>query len=497
MHIVELIDTYLSGNGDRVRATDHTGSWTGHRLSERARLLAGGLQAQGVRRGDRVGVMMANSVDVLVAYEAAWRAGAAITPLMPALMPDEVAHILASSEPAVVLASADAADTVREARAATGATFLLAGDGGDVPRPELEAGAQAAPVEHNDGDLAAVLFTGGTTGRSKGVMLTHRNLTAAVSMAATADDAQPGDLSLVTLPLSHGFGLIAFLVTYLRPLRLLVRRRFDPDDFAATVEAEGVTVADVVPAMLQALLDRGHVHSGALRSLRRVYVGGSPCPPDLIEAVEAALPVQVSEGYGLTESGTLIAGDSPSRPHRRGSVGVPFDGVEVRIVDPDGRDVLPGQIGEIIVRGPVVMAGYWRDEAATAEAIRNGWLHTGDLGSRDDDGYLRIAGRRKELIIRGGFNIHPGDLENAIRACPGVADVCVVGMPDRALGERVVAAVVGTCTTEDVQRHCRATVAGPKRPDAVMIMEWLPLTPVGKPDRNALAASLASRGDGS
>jgi long-chain acyl-CoA synthetase len=325
------------------------------------------------------------------------------------------------------------------------------------------------------------------------VMLTHRNLTAAAAMAATADDARPEDLSLVTLPLSHGFGLIVFLVTHLRPLRLLIRRRFDPDEFAATVESEGVTTADVVPAMLQALLDRGHLHSGVLRSLKRVYVGGAPCPPDLIEAVEDALPVRVREGYGLTESGTLIAGDSPSRPHRRGSVGVPFDGVDVRIVRPDGRDVAPGQVGEITVRGPAVMAGYWKDEAATAEAIRDGWLHTGDLGSRDEDGYLRIAGRRKELIIRGGFNIHPTDLETAIRACPGVADVCVVGISDRTLGERVVAAVVGTCTAEDVQRHCRAKVAGPKRPDVVVMMERLPLTPVGKVDRKALAAALASR----
>ncbi len=494
MHIVELIDTYLAGHGDRVRATDHTGAWTGHRLAERARRLAGGLQALGVRRGDRVAVMMANGVDVLVAYEAIWRAGAAITPLMPALVPDEAAHILGSAEPAAVLVSADAADTVRAARAMAGGTFPLAGEGGDLPWRELEAAGEALPAGPDGNDLAAVLFTGGTTGRSKGVMLTHRNLTAAAAMAAAADDARPEDVSLVTLPLSHGFGLIAFLVTYLRPLHLLVRRRFDPDDFAATVEAEGVTAADVVPAMLQALLDRGHVHSGALRSLRNLYVGGAPCPPDLIEAVEGALPVRVIEGYGLTESGTLIAGDSPSRPHRRGSVGVPFEGVEVRVVDPDGRDAPPGGIGEIIVRGPAVMAGYWRDEAATAEAVRDGWLHTGDLGSRDADGHLRIAGRRKELIIRGGFNIHPADLENAIRTCSGVTDVGVVGLPDRALGERVVAAVVGTCAVEDVERHCRARVAGPKRPDEVVIMQRLPLTPVGKPDRGALAAALAARG---
>lgn len=491
MHIVELIDTYLAEHGDRERAADRTGAWTGRRLGERARRLAGGLQARGVRRGDRVAVMMANGVDVLVAYEAIWRAGAAITPLMPALVEDEVAHILGSAEPAAVLVSAGTADVVRAARATVGGTFPLAGDGGDVPWAELDA--EPAPVVHDDGDLAAVLFTGGTTGRSKGVMLTHRNLTAAAAMAATADDARPDDVSLVTLPLSHGFGLIAFLVTYLRPLRLLIRPRFDPDDFAATAEAEGVTVADVVPAMLQALLDRGHVHSGALRSLRALYVGGASCPPDLIDAVEDALPVRVIEGYGLTESGTLIAGDSPSRPHRRGSVGVPFEGVEVRIVDPDGRDLPPGRTGEIIVRSPAVMAGYWRDEAATAEAVRDGWLHTGDLGSLDDDGRLRIAGRRKELIIRGGFNIHPADLENAVRACPGVADVGVVGVPDRARGERVVAAVVGTCTAEDVHRHCRAKVAGPKRPDEVVIMERLPLTPVGKLDRNALAAALAHR----
>lgn len=445
--------------------------------------------------------MMANGVDVLVAYEAAWRAGAAITPLMPALTSGEVAHILGTAEPAAVLVSAETAGTARAARTAAGGTFPLVGAGGDVPLAEMEGGAEdapgpgtgAAPVPLDDGDLAAVLFTGGTTGRSKGVMLTHRNLTAAARMAAASDDAGPEDVSLVTLPLSHGFGLIAFLVTHLRPLRLLVRRRFDPDGFAATVRAEGVTVADVVPAMLQALLDAGHVHSGALRSLRRLYVGGAPCPPDLIEAVEDALPVRVIEGYGLTESGTLIAGDSPSRPHRRGSVGVPFEGVEVRVVGPDGRDVPRGGTGEIIVRGPAVMAGYWRDEAATAGAIRDGWLYTGDLGCQDPDGHLRIAGRRKELIIRGGFNVHPADLENALRACPGVTGACVVGVPDRVLGERVVAAVVGTCTAAEVERHCRATVAGPKRPDVVVMVESLPLTPVGKPDRAALAAALAAR----
>jgi long-chain acyl-CoA synthetase len=491
VNIVDMIDRYLADYGDRIRAIDRTGGWTGARLSERARRLAGTLRAYGVGRGDRVGVMMANSAEVFIAYEAAWRAGAAITPIMPALVEGEVAHILLSASPAAVIASDGLAEKVRDARARAGSSFVLISDEeGDVTLADAQAGPMTPEVPCNDADLAALLFTGGTTGRSKGVMLSHRNLAATVRIAATGVETLPDDLSLVTLPLSHGFGIVVFLVTFLDPLCLLVRRRFDPLDFAITVEREGVTMTDAVPSMLQALLDSGHAHSGALRSLRSVYVGGSYCPPDLLEAFEQATGARVFEGYGLTESGALIAGDVPSRPHRRGSVGRPYEGVQVHIVGSDGTAVPPGQVGEVVARSEAMMRGYWSDEAATADAIRDGWLYTGDLGSQDEDGYLRIVGRRKELIIRGGFNIHPTDLENVIRECPGVNDVCVFGTPDRALGERLIAAVVGSCTAEDVERHCHTAVAGHKRPDHIVMLDELPRTRVGKPARKTLAIRL-------
>ncbi|MGI5131206.1 class I adenylate-forming enzyme family protein [Pseudonocardia sp. CA-107938] len=494
-HIVALIDDYLRRFGDRPRAVDATGEWTGNQLSERARRLAGGLRAHGVGAGDRVAVMMANSVDVFVAYEAVWRAGAAITPIMPALVASEVAHILGSAQPAAVLTSGRATAIVAAARQQVGGEFVLVGEpdaGGDVVWADVESAPPLPAVGAQRGDdLAALLFTGGTTGRSKGVMLSHEGLVSTVRIAATGIDPVDSDVSLVTLPLSHGFGIVVYLVSFLDHLHFVVHERFEPTRFVEAVRTAGVTTTDAVPAMLQALLDSGHAHDPALRNLRSVYVGGSYCPPDLMEAFEAATGTRVYEGYGMTESGALIAGDVPSLPHRRGTVGRPYAGVEVRVVDPDGNDVATGEVGEIIARSAAMMVGYWRDPAATAEAVRDGWLYTGDLGSLDADGYLAIRGRRKELIIRNGFNVYPTDLENVIRECRGVTDVCVVGIPDRVLGERVVAAVIGDADPEEIVARCADRIGPYKRPDDVVVVAEIPLTRVGKPDRATLAALLS------
>ena len=491
MHIVDIIDEYLAGHGERVRAIDDTGQWTGARLSERARRLSGRLQAHGIGRGDRVGVMMTNGVDVFVAYEAVWRTGAAITPIMPALVEREVAHILDSARPSSVITSDGLTETVRSARARVGASFLLIGgeDGtGDITLAEAESAEPAADITAGGDDLAALLFTGGTTGRSKGVMLSHHNLATTVRIAATGVEHRADDLGLVTLPLSHGFGIVVFLVTFAEPLCLLVRRRFDPAEVAAIVEREDITQTDAVPTMLQALLDTGHAHSGAFRSLRSVLRGRV--------VLSSRPPGGVRGGHGCARVRGVRA-DRVRGPHRgRRPVAAASPGERRPSVRrrrrarrrPNGGDVASGQVGEVIARSEAMMRGYWNDEETTAEAIRDGWLYTGDLGSQDEDGYLRIVGRRKELIIRAGFNIHPADLENVIRGCPGVTDACVFGRPDRALGEQVVAAVVGTCTPEDVERHCAASVAGHKRPDVVLMVESLPRTTVGKPDRKALAA---------
>jgi long-chain acyl-CoA synthetase len=473
-------------------------------LFDRSRGLAAGFERLGIEPGDRVVVLMSNTPDVGVAYTALWRAGAVITPLIFLVGPDELRRVVEHSEARAVVTSAEFLPSVTGAVAGLGSVrnVVVAGESPPplapdgphvVPLDELASEPAGDVVPRDDDDLAALMFTGGTTGRAKGVMLSHRNLWFCAK-GSTDSSFVPGlTRTLVPLPLSHAFGLIATIIGMHAPEagQAVLMRWFDPAAFVALAEEHRVQRAAVVPSMLQILLGLP-LEEHDLSSLRVVNCGAAPLPRETAEAFERRVPsAQILEGYGCTESGAVVSVNRPGS-RRLGTVGPPLPGYEVRIVDDADRPLPAGEVGEVCVRSEGVMAGYWRDAEATDEALRGGWLHTGDMGSVDGDGSLTIVDRKKDLIIRGGFNVFPRDVEDVLVEHPAVAMAGVVGRPDERHGEEVVAFVSfrpgAEATPEELVEFAKARLTPTAYPRSVVVLGALPLTPVGKVDRKALRA---------
>jgi len=383
---------------------------------------------------------MANCPEVGILYSAIWRAGGVVTPGMFLLPEEDLRHQIADSEATVVCTTPEFEDKVRSAVAGLAhvRAVITTGPGGDglLSLAELETGSAGPIVARADDDLAALLYTGGTTGRAKGVMLTHANLhyTAA---AAHASAYVPGiTRGLGTLPLSrlrhpgHDLGDAPPRAGVRGPAAL-----FDPVAFPALVAEHGLQISAVVPSMLQILLGQP-LEEHDLSSLRYVTSGGAPLAPDVTaESCRRVPSVSIGQGYELTETGALISSNPVGR-ERPGSVGLPVPGCEVQVVNDEGETLAAGEAGEITACSPGVMQGYWHAPEATAEAIQNGWLHTGDVGYQDADGYLFIVDRKKDLIIRGGFNVYPRDVEDALVEHAAVSVAGVVGQPQIATARR-------------------------------------------------------------
>ena len=474
-------------------------------LIARARRAAGGLTSLGVRRGDRCVVLMANCPEVLITYNAIWRAGAVVTPVVFLTPATELQHILSDAGATVIVTTEELLGTVVSAAAGAPALRHIVVVGGtDASRAdprvvsfgEVEMSADAPLPDIGGDELAAVMYTGGTTGRAKGVMLTHRNLhTCGRSLWETAK--VPGiTVGLIPLPLSHAYGMIVTVAGMHEdePALAIVQRWFNPTELLSLCEEHRVQRLSLVPAMVQMLLAQP-LEVADLSALRYVGSGAAPLAEDVLREFERRVPgCEILEGYGCTESGAVIAANPPGR-RRVGSVGLPIRDYAVRIVDDDDAPLPVGQDGEICAQGPGVMAGYWGSAEDTAAALRGGWLHTGDIGHLDADGYLYIVDRKKDLILRGGFNVFPRDVEDALLAHPDVAMAGVVGRPDPRLGEEVVAFVClrdGASVGEDeLIAHVRTRLAPTKCPREVHIVENIPLTSVGKLDRKALRAQFA------
>jgi long-chain acyl-CoA synthetase len=485
----------------------YEGRWhTAGSLADRAARLATGLADLGVRPADRLVVLMANCPEVLITYSAAWRAGAVVTPLIFLVSEDELRHALVDSGAVGVVTTAEFLPKVSAALAgAPSVRFVVVpGAGADagsaapgVPGvpvldfAEVEAAEPGSIVDRSGTDLAALLFTGGTTGRSKGVPLSHANLFwcgwAANQNSAGADV----NTALVPLPLAHAYGLLVFCIGFHRDEggRTILMRWFDPAGWVKLAEEHRVQVSALVPSMIQMLLGQP-LEKADLSELTLVSSGASPLAEEVRREFEARVPsAMIYEGYGCTESATLIS-SNPYGARRVGSVGRPVAGCEVSIQD-DGGAILPaGRDGEICVRSPGVMSGYWHSADSASTVLAGGWLHTGDIGHVDADGYLYVVDRKKDLILRGGFNVFPRDVEDVLLAHPAVALAGVVGRPDPRLGEEVVAFVSlrpdAAVTAEELSEHARRHLAANKYPREITIVPTVPLTSVGKLDRKKL-----------
>jgi long-chain acyl-CoA synthetase len=461
-------------------------------LAERARRTCGGLVAAGIRPGDRVVVMMATSPEVGIVYQALWAAGAIVTPVVFLVGADELRHILVDSGARAVVTSPELLPTVEEAVAAAATDVLTF-----VDTAELERGEEHGPVPRDPADIAALMYTGGTTGRAKGVMLSHRGLWHVAGASFEMSHQEGLNRAIVPVPLSHAYGLIV-TVAGLRatePQQAVLMRWFDPKAFLTLAAEQRVRFGTVVPAMLQMLLAE-QLEEHPLPDLAYLTCGAAPLGREVLEEFERRMPgVQILEGYGLTETSAVTTFNPPGR-RRAGSVGLPLPGYEVLIRDASGEEMECGDVGEICVRGESLMLGYWGEQEPDPEdtSLVDGELRTGDIGCLDDDGYLYVVDRKKDLIIRGGFNVFPRDVEDALNRHPDVVMSGVVGRPDPKVGEEVVAFVQlrpdAVVTAEELIAWARDRVGRVRYPREVTFVDSIPVTNALKLDRKALRSRL-------
>ena len=477
------------------------GTWySSGEQAERAARIGAGLVELGLQPGDRVIVMMENSPDVPVVYEAIWRAGAVVTPAIFLLTPDELRRIVSDSGAAAVIAAPPFLSTL--AKAAEGVDSLrwtiATGDAEDgvVSLARLEEHGRGEIVPRENEDLAALMYTGGTTGASKGVMLTHSNLWTAGKAGRDATYIPGINRGLSCLPMSHAYGvlLMAGALHASEPGQTVLMKWFEPAQWLQLAQDHKVHVAAVVPSMIYLLLQQP-VEEYDLSDFRYIGSGAAPLAAEAIAELKRRLPhIELREGYGLTECAALATTMRPDKI-KHGTVGRPVPGTELKIFDDRDNEVPLGEVGEICIRSDSVMKGYWNSPEQTAEALRNGWLHTGDMGRVDEEDFVTIVDRKKDLIIRGGFNVYPRDVEEALLEHPSIATAGVVGRPDPRHGEEVVAFVTlqpGSSVESGELVAWSKEHRGYMYPREVHVLRALPLTPVGKLARKALREYLAT-----
>jgi long-chain acyl-CoA synthetase len=466
--------------------------WTNVEQQRAASRLAHALRGLGVRPGDRVVVLLPNCPEVLQSYAAILKVGAVVVPVIFLLNAPEVRHILEHAEPAVVITAPELAWRVE---GWDGPLVLVGGAApGSLAYDALIAREPDAfpAVERADSDLAVILYTAGTTGQPKGVALSHGNLLANARAAASLYELDRERWGLATLPLSHSYGLSLMNAGHVLGTRAVLLRWFTSEGVLRAIQEYRVQQMAGVPTMFVHLLNHPEADGFDTSSMRAWGSGAAPLPVEIVEPFEKRFGGRLLEGYGLTEASPVVSTHRYSGVRKLGSVGLPLPGVEVRIVGDDDRGLPVGEAGEVCVRGPNVMLGYYRMPDETARVVRDGWLHTGDVGRLDDDGYLYIVERKKDLIIRGGLNVYPREVEDVLYAHPAVAEAAVVGMPDPVMGEEGCAFVVlraGAAATPDALiAFCQERLAKFKCPTQVRVVDALPKSPIGKVLRKDLRA---------
>jgi long-chain acyl-CoA synthetase len=484
MNLASILTRTAGLGGDRPAVRLGEATMTYRELDEASARIAGLLRDRGLRPGDRVGVMLPNTPEFATIYYGVLRFGGVVVPMNPLLKAREVAYYLGDSGARLLFvwhgfadeASAGAKRAEAEAVVVDPDTF-----------GELASGQPAWEVaERADDDTAVVLYTSGTTGQPKGAELTHANLARNTEVVRTdLLELTAEDVVFGGLPLFHSFGQTCTLnAAVASGSSLSLLPRFDPVRALQILDRQRVTVFAGVPTMYTALLHCPDRAAYDVSALRLCISGGAAMPVEVLRGFEEAFDCLVLEGYGLSETSPVASFNHPDRERKPGSIGTPIRGVEMRVVDEDGAEVPQGQTGEIVIRGHNVMKGYWRRPEETAKAIVDGWFRTGDIGQVDQDGYFAIVDRKKDLIIRGGYNVYPREVEEVLYEHPAVAEAAVIGLPHPELGEEVGAAVVlkpdAGVTAEALRDHVKSQVAAYKYPRRVWIVQALPKTATGK-----------------
>jgi long-chain acyl-CoA synthetase len=446
---------------------------------------AGLLRSRGVEPGDRVGLMMPNVPYFPVLYFGILRAGAVVVPMNVLLKEREVAYYLDDSGAKLLLAW-HMFDEAAEAGAAKARSECILVTPGEFEQVLAEQQPVEEPVERDEQDTAVILYTSGTTGQPKGAELTHANLRRNCSVTAALGEFTADDVLLGALPLFHSFGQTCTMNGAIAiGATVTMIPRFDPEKALEIIERDAVTIFQGVPTMYNAMLHANRADSTDVSTLRLCMSGGAAIPVELIRAFEEKFDCMILEGYGLSETSPVASFNHPDRERKPGSIGTAIEGVDMKVVDDDGNDLPQGEVGEIVIRGHNVMKGYWSRPDATADSIdSDGWFRSGDMAKVDEDGYFFIVDRKKDLIIRGGYNVYPREVEEILYEHPAVQEAAVVGIPDDSLGEEVAAAVVlkqgESADASEIKAYVRDQVAAYKYPRKVWFVDELPKGPTGK-----------------
>jgi long-chain acyl-CoA synthetase len=479
---------------DRPVAVFDGGRLTYRELDQASDRLAAALAAAGIEPGDRVALQLPNIPQFLISYFGILKAGGVVVPLNVLLRAPEIAYHLSDSGARILITWAGVlAEAAKGAEAAgTGAVYAVgaaAGSGPAVPFERLLDGT-APPremVTRQPTDTAVVVYTSGTTGRPKGAELTHIQLYMNADIPGRLFDVQPDDIVITMLPLFHVFGLSSILDVCVRfGCTMSLIPRFTPAAVLTAIQRDRVTIFEGVPTMFADVLSYPDLADYDLSSLRIAISGGASIPAPVLDAFEERFGLVILEGYGLTETASTTTFNVSAEERRAYSVGKPIWGTQTQVWDDEGRPLPPGpeHVGEVVTRGLHVMKGYWHNPEATAAAFTGDWLHTGDLGYFDRDGFLFIVSRKKELIIRGGYNVYPSEIENVLHAHPAIAEAAVVGVPDERLGEEVMAVVILRAAMDlpehELHAYCRARLAVYKCPRIYQFRTELPKNSLGK-----------------
>lgn len=462
-------------------------------LDEGMNRVANGLIALGIKPGDRVSIHVDNRPEFIFIFLGVMRAGAVLVPTNVMYTGEEIEHILTDSGARLLFILGAMAEKVKAINTPDiekvievctkelddSITLDALMDGASTERPEVDV---------DPASVAIIQYTSGTTGKPKGAMVSHNNVLAVLrnmSDLPSGVDSIEEDVNLLVLPLFHAYALDLGITRSFESVQTMVLvNRFDAERIFSLFEKYGVTLFLGAPPMFFAFVNTPGLDKYDVSKLRLAGSGAAPLPVVIMEKFKAMTGVQISEGYGLSETAPTLSTNMAGPVNKPGSVGPPIDEVKIRIVDADDNDVSEGEVGEIVAQGPNIFIGYWKKEEETAEAMRNGWFHTGDMGRFDEDGYLYIVDRMKDMIVVSGFNVYPIEVENAILRHPKVIDCAVIGVPDDYQGESVKACIVlapgETLDEEELNAYCREHLAAFKVPKQVSFREALPKNPTGK-----------------
>ncbi|WHY69264.1 long-chain fatty acid--CoA ligase [Neobacillus sp. SuZ13] len=489
MNLKNLLETNIAKFGEYPFLYYKEKKITNVEMKQYADQFASGLRKLGIAKGDKVMVCMPNCPEVLYSYQGITRAGATIVPVMFTLHPKELHYIARNSGAKAVITSSAVRNNVEQSLEGLPINPQLIVV--DQPSDDLNKNFYDLLVpainpmdeQWNPGDTAVILYTSGTTGNPKGVLLTHKNLYSNAENSAKHNETERGT-TLGVLPLAHVYGLTISNICFLTGSTIVIFSNFQLEGVFKAIETYKVKTFSAVPAMIHAMVSYPRADQYNTTSLESVGSGSAPLPVALMRAFEQKFGAKVFEGYGLSEAAPVVTAHKKGIEIKPGSVGIPIPGVELRIVDENGEEVTAGVVGELIVRGDNVTPGYYQNTDETKRVLKGSWLFTGDLARIDDEGYVYIVDRKKDLIIRGGFNVYPRDVEEILNAHEQVFEAAVVGVPDERMGEEMVACVVkkqdSEVTEKELINYCQDHLAKNKTPRRIVFLEALPRNGVGK-----------------